>query len=414
MVHNSDVTKTKRRRRPDVAQPAPPATLETHPAPMRDLFAGGILDTSTWASGSVTEAIALATDAVYGCVRIIADGVSSGEWGEWRGLERLPASRIVRRPMAALTRREWTWLVTATLGLYGYCPIRYVGGLDAEGVPWSLVPLSPARLSKIAGTNTYAYAGETIPADELRFIRRTLFPGASPESTGIIRLAQFAIEASYASGAYVADWWDAGGSPMTVISTDQELTKTQAEEIADRWIERRKLGPSHPAVLGKGAGAKGFGADPLAEDAAIAQDRIVATIARYYGVPAGLINAPSNSSLTYSTTESQGLDLVRYTLSGYADAIADFMSTVLPGDYLAGRTVRIDLSALTRAEQLARYQSWAIALDPAAPFMTRDEVRAYEGLAPMQELELAAPAASTPAPAPAPVVVVDEPEEVPA
>ena len=264
--------------------------------------------------------------------------------------------------------------------------MRFVGGLDNEGVPWSLVPLQPARLFRQPGRAVYTYGGDEIPAEEIRFMRRTLFPGATPEATGVIRLAQSAIEAAYAAGAYVADWWDAGGAPMTVITTEQDLTKDQAEGLADRWIERRKLGPSHPAVLGKGAGAKPFGADALTEDASLAQDRLVAVIARYMGVPAGLVNAPVHASLTYSTTEQQGLELTRYTLSGYAECIADFLSTVLPGDYIAGRSVRIDLTALSRAEQLSRYQSWRIALDPAAPWLSVEEVRAYEGLAPLGEL----------------------------
>ena len=82
-------------------------------------FEGGVLDTSQWASGrGSSEAVALSVDALYACVRLISDGVASASWGEWRGLTRLPDSRLARRPMQRLTRRHWTWLVTSTMALY--------------------------------------------------------------------------------------------------------------------------------------------------------------------------------------------------------------------------------------------------------------------------------------------------------
>jgi HK97 family phage portal protein len=362
------------------------ALVTEAPAPaIRDVtFVGGVLDTSGWHPSSLDAALALSTDAVFACVRLIADGVASASWGEWRGLERLPTSRLIRRPAASMTRRSWTWLVTATMSLYGYCPLRIVGGVDSEGVPWSLVPLRPDLLRNDAGT--WRYGSEVVPVDELRFIRRTLFPVNDPLTAGVLRYARATIEGSWAGAEYVSDWWGAGGAPTVVITTDQELTKEQSEAIADRWQERRKLGPSHPAVLGKGAYAKPFGADMLTADAGVSQDRLLASIARYFGVPPALVNAPSMAgSLTYSTTESQSLDLVKYTLTGYSDPIGDAMGELLPGDYLAGRTVRLDLSGLTRAEQLSRYQAWNLAL--AGGWMTADEVRAQEGLAPLDQVD---------------------------
>jgi phage portal protein BeeE len=270
------------------------------------------------------------------------------------------------------------------MALYGYCPLRLVGGTDSEGVPWSVYPLQPSTLSRI-DAGRWQYGSEIIPADELRIVRRTLFPGDAL-TQGIIRLARAQIAASWAGAEYVADWWGNGGAPQVILTTEQQLAKEQAEDIAARWLERRQLGPSHPAVLGMGTSAQSFGADLMTKDAADAQDRIVASLARYFGVPPHMVNAPNlGASLQYSTTESAGLDLVRYTLGSYSQAIGDVMSELLPGDYLVGQQVRIDLSHLTRAEQLSRYQSWQLAIDGG--WMTRDEVRAIEGLAPMAEVD---------------------------
>lgn len=371
------------------------------PAAEREL-SGGILDTSEWrrSFGNNAEAAALSVDAFYACVRLISDGVASASWGEWRGLDRLPDSRLVRRPMARMTRRMWTWQVVATMAIYNACPLRLVGGEDSEGVPWSLVPLMPAAL--IRDGSEYVYGTERISVDMIRWVLRASFPSVSPQLASILSLARDQLAAAAAAAEYVDDWWASGGAPLVLITLDQDLTVPQGEDIADRWLARRAKGPAYPAVLGKGATAAPFGASMATSDANAAQDRLLASIARYLGVPASYVNVPSFAgSLTYQNVEQAGLDLVRYTFSAYADPIGDAISDLLPGDYLTGRAVRLDLSHLTRGGQLDRYQAYQVGI--AAGFLTRDEVRQAEGLPPLtaaQQDELQPPPPPELAPAP--------------
>ena len=352
----------------------------------------------------VSESLALGVDAVFACVTLLADAVSSAAWGEWRGTLQLPDSRIVRRPMAGLTRREWTWLVTATLALYSGCPVRLAGGLDSEGVPNSLVPLAPNRVTRLDGR--WYIDGE--PAtDEVRVIRRVLFPTTDARTAAVLHLARETFAAAAAAQDYLGDWWVSGGSPLVQLVTDQELTDGQAASIATRYVERRKLGPgSAPVVLGKGAKVESVGADAATDGAMLAQDHLAAGVARYFRVPPHLVNVPNlASSLTYGTTEAASTDLVRYTLDpAYAAPIADFVSELLPGDYLAGRQVRLDLRHLTRAEFESRTRGYESAI--RAGWVDPEEVRAYEGLPPRE---------SAPTPPP-PVSAGLEPdqEEVPA
>jgi HK97 family phage portal protein len=362
---------------------------------------GGILGHDPWTSGQdVSESLALGVDAVHACVTLLADAVASAEWGEWRGTLQLPSSRIVLRPMAGLTRREWTWLVTATLALYSACPVRLAGGLDSEGVPVSLVPLAPQRVSRVGRA---WYVDGQLTTDEIRVIRRTLFPATDQSTAAVLHLAREAFAAAAAAEEYLGDWWTAGGSPLVQLTTDQELTDGQATSLADRYVARRKLGPgTAPVVLGKGAKVEPVGADAATDGAMAAQDHLAASVARWFRVPPHLVNVPNlASSLTYGTTEGASTDLVRYTLDAYAAPIGDFLSELLPGDYLAGRQVRLDLRHLTRAEFESRTRGWESAI--RAGWMDAEEVRTVEGLAPR---ETSAPA---PAPAPAP-----GPQEVPA
>src|SRR4029079_10103077 len=80
-------------------------------------------------------------------------------------------------------------------------------------------------------------------------------------------------------------------------------------------------------------------------------------------------------SLTYANASAAGLDLVRYTLQpGYAGPIADAWSDELPGDYLYGRRVVMDLRHLTSGSTLEQYQSHQTATGYKA-WMLPSEVR---------------------------------------
>jgi len=208
-----------------------------------------------------------------------------------------------------------------------------------------------------------------------------------------------------ASENYARSWWSEAGAPGVVISTDQELTTEQADAIQERWIAKRAGGSRIPAVLGKGAQARPFGADPTTESAVEARREITAEVARYFGVPPYLVNAPlaGGSSLTYTTTESQALDLIRYCLAPYSDPIADALSDLLPGDYITGRRARVAYDDLTAGELAGRMAAWQAA--SGGPFATGPEARAAFGMDPDAAMAGSEPLPwDKPAPAPPPVV----------
>lgn len=95
-------------------------------------------------TAGVTTTTSLGLSAVWACLDILSNGVSQLPWQEKRGTLDLPLSRIVKRPQAQRTRREWVNIVTTTLALYDVCYLLKVGGEDAEGVPMSLVYVQPA------------------------------------------------------------------------------------------------------------------------------------------------------------------------------------------------------------------------------------------------------------------------------
>lgn len=372
------------------------AKREAKLAERHEFQTGGLLghDSSEYRV-NVTERTAASLDAVAACVQRLAGAVAGGRVREmFRDEEIDPPSRLVRRPYGKMTRREWLWHVTSTMALYNVQPIRRVG-IDSDGIPLSLVPYAPPRLSRV-GDVILIDGKEEVSPDEFGYIRRCVWPTLSDDVGSILKLAREVIAAAWAQSAYTSDFWENGGAPLVVLSTDQPLTNPQADDIRDRYTATRRTNPGAPIVVGRGAKPAPFGVDLGNTGTGEAGDRLLASLARYLGVPPWLVNVPSAAgSMQYSNTREAGLDLARYTLSDYIGPITDFLSDELPGDYLIGRRVDIDVSHLYRGTQGDQFTAYNIATGGAA-FMTVAEVR--------RELHLPADMALDPNGAPAPAL----------
>lgn len=355
-------------------------------------------------AAGVTGTTALGISSVWRCLDILANGVSQLEWAERRGNLDLPPSRLVRRPQSQRTRREWTSIVVSTLALYDVCYLLKAGGLDAEGVPVSLVYLQPAIVTPklydqfgLFPPTEYFVLGRPVSADDLVILHRSPQPGIFDTVGGVISLARATFAAAIAAENYASRYWQAGGSPTTVLETDARLPQTETDQISDRWAERRSKGPDHAPVLTGGLKARDFGADPTSASAVEARRELVADIARYFGIPTRIVNAPTGDTQTYHTSEAGNQDLVRYTLQNYIDAVQDAISDQLPG----GRQLYIEPDPLTRGVQYARAQSWNLALgaNGGKAWMTQDEVRFEEGLPPIENADDLLPDPTAPRPA---------------
>jgi len=378
----------------------------------------------------LTVVEAAGVSAVRRCVTLIANAIAGQRWTEWEGepAQRLATvSRIVKRPAAVMTRREWVWRVIASMSLTDISYIYMVGGVDDEGIPGSLLPL-PKEAIHPAGfvdpwgifpPTQYSIAGisGTVSGEAVIPMRSAFWPGVPPHLQGILQMARNSLMSAWASDAYSSRYWQAGGTPVTQISTEQELDNTQADFLANRWRDRRSMGPDYPAVLGKGAEAKPWGADVSQALAIEARRDIAAEVANLFGVASHYVNVnPPGSSMTYTNVQDEALSLDRFTLSGFYDPIQDLISDLLPED----RFMLIDMTRLTRAAQESRFRAWAIATGNK-PWMTPDEVRIEEGLPPNETIDKLVEAQGTGAETAAEglgneTVTDDEPvaEEVPA
>lgn len=349
---------------------------------------------------SVVEAAGIG--AVRRCVSLIANAIAGQRWTEWFVDRRIePVSRIVKRPSAMMTRREWVWRVISSMALDDIAYLYMTGGVDDEGIPGSLIPL-PRQLVSPSGNidpygifepTQYLISGKTQPVSSEYIIpmRSAFWPGVPPHLIGILRMARNTLMSAHSADAYAARFWSAGGHPTTVLTTEQELHGTQADDFAQRWRDRRTRGPDYPAVMGKGVKAEPFGADINNSVAVDARRNIMLEVANLFGVPSRYLNiTPGGTSMTYSNIQDEALSLERFTLSGFVDPIQDVISDLLPEE----RFMLIDMSRLTRAGQEARFRAWAIATGQKG-WMMPSEVRTEEAMEPSPDIDTMEAAAVT-------------------
>lgn len=341
---------------------------------------------------SVIEAAGVA--AVRRCVSLIANAIAGQPWTEWDGEQQVkPVSRLVQRPAAVMSRREWTWRCISQMALQDITYLRMIGGVDDEGMPGSLLPLPTEAISPAGYVDPYGIFPPTqytisgvpgiVSGEEVIPMRSSFWPGVPPHLQGILKMARNTMMQAWASDSYGARYWQAGGSPTTQISTEQELNDTQADGIGERYRARRAKGPDFPLVLGKGAKAEPWGADIANAVAIEARRELVVEIANLFGVPARYVNVvPTGQSMTYANINDEALSLERFTLSGFTDPIQDVVSDLLPEE----RVMLIDMTRLTRASQESRFRAWQIATGNK-PWMEPSEVRAEEGLPPNDAID---------------------------
>jgi phage portal protein BeeE len=231
----------------------------------------------------------------------------------------------------------------------------------------------------------WTYDGTPIDPADWRIVQRTLWPTVGPAEGAVIKLARDMIAQAAAMDGYALEFWANGGAPLTVLRSDQELSKAQAQDAKATYAEARNAGPGLPLVLGKGLDISGFGVDIAQAQGTTADSRheLISSLGRYWGIPPNFLNAPVLSgNLVYQTVEAAGQYLVSYTLEPYAAAVADMMSELLPADYVTGRHVTLGLDHLSKPSPGARatyYQTMT-----AIGAMTVAEVRDAEGLPPQE------------------------------
>lgn len=325
----------------------------------------------------VTDETALSLVTLYRCVDLVASTIGSLSVHAYRDGERLrPTPQIIETPNVSETRVDtFSALITsALLRGNGYA---LLGDLDRFGHPRQMVVLNPdavqVRVAAATGTISYAVGGDTYAGEEIVHLRGFMRPGHVVGS-GILELHRHALGLAIAEHEYTERIFSEGSIPSGVISTDADITPEAATALKRAWVNSHGGRDRTPAVLSGGIKYSPIQLSNSDLELLAARKWSATQIAAMCGVPAHLAGAPSESSLTYSTTTEDARAFVRFGLRPHIVRLEQTLTKALP----RGQSASISLGDYLQPDLLTRMQAAEIAV--AVGIKTIEEVRAEEGL----------------------------------
>lgn len=239
--------------------------------------------------------------------------------------------------------------------------------------PWLVTPEWEDGL--VGGRRIYR-VGSLDVTDQIKHIRyrsrADRLRGIGPLEAGGARMV-----AARVLSRYVTEIAETGGRPIYWLEVEKRLTKPEADDLLDQWVESRARNLGKPAVVSGGASLENMPI-PNAKDMALVElaQFTEARIAVMLGVPPFLVGLPSGGdSMTYSNVSSLFDYHDRASLNPKAQRVLRALSAwALP----LGSRVEMNRDEYTRPAPLERAQYYTALKDIGA--ISAPEVRTMERL----------------------------------
>ena len=341
---------------------------------------------------------ALRVSAVYSCVRLLGDTISSLPMGAYvrRGRNRISYAAVygeqpswINQPNPESTRLEFIEQILTSLNLHGNAYILTLR--DEDDIVQELYCLNPndVRIIRPAPGEPLVYEfkdelgnfSRRLTNREILHIPMMRVPG-SHYGLSPIGACRMSIGIAMAADTYASSYFGNSANPAGVIEVAGELNEEQASDIARNW----NVNHSGPYMSGKvGILSGGAAFKPLsinASDAQLIESRKfnVEDIARIFRCPLSLIGHPVQGAMSYASVEAQNLSFVQHSLRPLLERLEQNLSTLLPEP---DGFVRFNLDALLRGTTLERFDAYTKGLREG--FLSLNDVRSYEDLGPLGE-----------------------------
>lgn len=259
------------------------------------------------------------------------------------------------------------WSMYAWGDAFLYITARYASGFPSG---WTVLKPEAMTVENINGQRRFRYGG--MPLDAANVVQITRDPRGGLRGTSALK--------SHAANAWnltigaTAAGDILGSAPPAVLKSTRKLTKAQAADIQDQWVERasrRRRGtpPVLPPEIDLVATNLGLSPqDLLLIDSQQYDARVVASA---FGVPPFLLNLPLEGGLTYQNPEMMAESWWRFELRPAAKRVSDALTAnMLPrGSYVEFEPR--ETLAPTITDQIA---SWTKMVEDG--IVTADEMRA--------------------------------------
>jgi HK97 family phage portal protein len=337
----------------------------------------------TAAGEPVTVDSALRLSTVFGCVRLLADSVSTLPLHVYRGDERNPIGvpPLLQQPSADFPElADWLWAIMASLLLRGNAWGVITSRTGAGLLPAQVDLVHPDRVSVTVEQGRYVFRvnGEETPRSALFHVKAFPFPG-SMLGLSPIAYAREAIGLGIGAEKYGAKLFGDAAIPSGVITSDQRLGDDNAAAIKARWKQAHK-GKREIAVLGSGAKFQPVTIAPDEAQFIQTQKFSVSTICRFYGVPPEMMAGETAGHEAYTSPEMRGTDFLTFTLRPWLYRLERAISTQL---LASTQTAKFNAGGFVRATLRDRYEAHKVGIE--AGFLTRNEARELEDRPPLPD-----------------------------
>ncbi|MGA0916685.1 MAG: phage portal protein [Ilumatobacteraceae bacterium] len=340
----------------------------------------------TWAGADISQRSSLQLSAVYACVRLLADTISTlpADTYTRSGDERRPYPQPlwVTEPDVGVTRQDFLQQVVTSMLLDGNAFIQVLRG--GTGTVAALVVLDPTRIEvrRNRETRRPEYVVDqgqaTLSADDVLHITDLRRPG---DLRGISRVTELrqTLGLARALDEFAARFFGNGSTTSGIIEYPGNLNREQAKDLVDGFEAAHKgLRKAHrPGVLSGGATFKKTGVDPDSAQMLGSRQMSVEEIARIFGIPPHMIGLTTPGAMSYASVEQNAIQFVTHTLRPMVTKIESALSRLLPGDAF----LRFNMDGLLRGDSISRAQYHSTALQ--AGWETVNDVRRIEDLPPI-------------------------------
>lgn len=348
---------------------------------------GGNIAQQTYAGTVITQDTSLKIGAVYACVRLLADTISTlpvdtfyREGGARKPFR--PKPLWVENPDIGTAREDFLQQAMVSLLLDGNVFIRIFRSRTGEIL--SLVVLDPTRVDvrRNPATREIEYVldagtGKTLRADEVLHITELRKPGAL---RGISRIEEVKQSLGLASALeeFSARFFGQGSVTQGIIEWPGNLTREQAKDLASGFEEGHKgLKRSHrPGVLFGGAKFVKTGVDPNEAQMLESRQFAVEEIARIFRCPLHLLQVSTPGAMSYASVEQNAIQFAQYTLRPIISKFETALSSLLPGPAF----VKFNLDAILRGDIQTRFAAYSTG--QLAGFLSVNDIHRLEDMPP--------------------------------
>jgi HK97 family phage portal protein len=353
----------------------------------QSLFASGDgFATSTNSGTTVTQIDSLKIEAVYACVRLISDSISTLPVDTYIrvGAERRafrPRPQWLDIPETGVTRTEHFQQVLVSLLLNGNSFTRIVR--DDQGIA-ALVVLNPEKVEcsrdQVTRRPIYIYdQRDVIQSDDMVHITELRLPGEL-RGRSKIDLVKENLGLAKALEEFAARFFGQGSSASGIIEFPGNLTREQAKDLVGSFEEgHRGLRRSHrPGVLFGGAKFTKTTVDNDSAQFLESRRFAIEEIGRIFRCPPSMLGVTTAGAMSYASVEQNGIHFVQHTLRPYISKIEDGYQKLLDSRAF----LKFNVDGLLRGDQASRYAAFSTGLQSG--FLSINDIHRIEDMPPVE------------------------------